>query len=122
MRVTSGRVNDPVLYPKPQRGVYELVASPSPHNNDSTTALPQLPEDQAGITMAVGNPLIYLVCKYGYYNAETDRAHHEEQQDANEQVAISKGKPFIRKPFLDKGPSRGTWTAIYMETEGKVVE
>jgi hypothetical protein len=102
-------------------GVYELFAAPSPHNHDYSTALPQLSEDENERypQYAVGNIRMYLVFKYSYYNREKDVARHEAGQDAAEAAAQAKGKPYQRKPFQDKGPSRGTWTWVYSEYNGK---
>jgi hypothetical protein len=105
---------------KHRRAFYELVAPPSPKNItfDSSAALPQLPESDAGKYMAVGCVKRYLVFRYSYYNAETDRATHERQQDEAESAAKTKGRDYTRKPFKDKGPSVGTWSYVYSEENG----
>jgi len=118
MRVTS---NNPTA-----TGVYELVAAPSPHNNEYESALPQLPELPEDSTefypqYAVGAPALYLVYKYSFYNAEKDRARHDTAQVAAKEAAERKGKQFNPTPFKDKGHSRGTWSYLYTEADGRAV-
>lgn len=108
-------------------GVYELFAAPSPHNNDYAAALPQLPEipedsEDRYPQYAVGNPRMYLVYKYSFYNAEKDRARHDAAQQAAKEAAERKGKQFNPSPFKDKGPSQGTWTWLYSTWDGMVVD
>jgi hypothetical protein len=101
-------------------GVYDLFPAPSPHHNDYSTALPQLPEreDEQYPHMAVGSVRLYLVYKYSFYNREKDLVRHEAAQAAAKEAAERKGKQFNPTPFKEKGPSRGTWTWLYTECNG----
>lgn len=104
-----------------ERGVgkgYEFYPAPSPHYFDYTRGLPQLPEDQVGVTMACGSVKMFIVFKYSFYNMHTDQANHERQQDEAEAKVTVQGKKYQRKPFQAKGQHGGSWHYLYSVYDG----